>query len=528
MGQVKILCGQVFSFFFEFFDSTFSLRQFVHFPLDGLQERQDLIDRITIATTGLSYFRQPLLHRLQSGRVELDVVVAAQPCVGIVVDIAVQLVLALGHDAGDDRVAGDVDRGADHVHQPVHAEDDRHTFDRQTHLGEDHREHHHAHPGHPGCADGRQHRHRVQMISERAHFGRTETHAGTRRAATARQCPDLLDVALVRRVPCLRIEPVAQQCPLAIGGERGQHGRIESAGRIHGIRVVARCEIGHGAPPGRGMPAAAGECARRGRVTFAQDRPEALAQPGAVERQIDVIEDGGEVIQETRLYDADKDETRSMRSKEEANDYRYFPDPDLLPLHLDVEWVAELKDGLPELPDKKMARFLEEYGLSVENANVLVSERDRADFFESVAKGRDPKQAANWVVGDLLGKLNKTGTELVDAKISPSELGHLIDLVNKDAISGRMAKRVFEEMFETGKRADDVVIEQGLTQVSDEGALVGHIREVLDGNVDKVLEYKAGKEKLFGYFVGQVMKATDGKANPKLVNQLLRGALAER
>ncbi|SVD78801.1 uncharacterized protein METZ01_LOCUS431655, partial [marine metagenome] len=203
-------------------------------------------------------------------------------------------------------------------------------------------------------------------------------------------------------------------------------------------------------------------------------------------RQIEILEDDGLVRQETRLFDPNRDETRSMRSKEDAHDYRYFPDPDLLPLHLDVEWVAELKDGLPELPDKKMARFLEEYGLSVENANVLVSERDRADFFESVAKGRDPKQAANWVVGDLLGKLNKTGTELVDAKISPSELGHLIDLVNKDAISGRMAKRVFEEMFETGKRADDVVIEQGLTQVSDEGALVGHIREVLDGNVDKV------------------------------------------
>lgn len=245
-------------------------------------------------------------------------------------------------------------------------------------------------------------------------------------------------------------------------------------------------------------------------------------------RQIEVLEDDGLVRQETRLFDPNRSETRSMRSKEDAHDYRYFPDPDLMPLRLDADWVAELKDGLPELPDQKMSRFMEEYSLSAENADVLVSERDRADFFESVAKGRDATQAANWVIGELLGKLNKSDTELVDAKIDPSELGHLIDLINNGAISGRMAKRVFEEMFETGKRADDVVVEQGLTQVSDEGALVGHIREVLDGNADKVVEYKTGKEKLLGYFVGQVMKATDGKANPKLVNQLLRAELAER
>ena len=245
-------------------------------------------------------------------------------------------------------------------------------------------------------------------------------------------------------------------------------------------------------------------------------------------RQIEVLEDDGLVRQETRLFDPNRSETRSMRSKEDAHDYRYFPDPDLLPLRLDSDWVAELKDGLPELPDQKMLRFMEEYGLSAENADVLVSERDRAEFFESVAKGRDPKQAANWVIGDLLGKLNKSDIELVDVKIDPAELGHLIDLINKGVISGRMAKQVFEEMFETGKRADDVVVEQGFTQVSDEGALVGHIREVLDRNADKVAEYKTGKEKLLGYFVGQVMKATDGKANPKLVNQLLRAELAER
>jgi aspartyl-tRNA(Asn)/glutamyl-tRNA(Gln) amidotransferase subunit B len=245
-------------------------------------------------------------------------------------------------------------------------------------------------------------------------------------------------------------------------------------------------------------------------------------------RQIEVLEDDGLVRQETRLFDPNRSETRSMRSKEDAHDYRYFPDPDLLPLRLDSDWVAELKEGLPELPDQKMSRFMEEYGLSAENADVLVSERDRAEFFESVAKGRDPKQAANWVIGDLLGKLNKSDTELVDVKIDPAELGHLIDLINKGAISGRMAKQVFEEMFETGKRADDVVVEQGFTQVSDEGALVGHIREVLDRNADKVVEYKTGKEKLLGFFVGQVMKATDGKANPKLVNQLLQAELSER
>ena len=245
-------------------------------------------------------------------------------------------------------------------------------------------------------------------------------------------------------------------------------------------------------------------------------------------RQIEVLEEDGLIRQETRLFDSDRVETRSMRSKEDAHDYRYFPDPDLLPLRLDPDWVAELKVGLPELPEQKMARFMEEYGLSAENASVLVSERDRANFFESVAKGRNPKQAANWVAGDLLGKLNKTRTELVDAKINPLELGHLIDLINDGAISGRIAKRVFDEMFETGKGAGDVVMEQGLTQVSDEGALDGHIREVLDANVDKVADYKAGKEKLLGYFVGQVMKATDGKGNPKIVNQLLQAALSER
>ncbi|PPR17858.1 MAG: Aspartyl/glutamyl-tRNA(Asn/Gln) amidotransferase subunit B [Alphaproteobacteria bacterium MarineAlpha9_Bin7] len=243
-------------------------------------------------------------------------------------------------------------------------------------------------------------------------------------------------------------------------------------------------------------------------------------------RQIEVIENGGRVIQETRLFDPDRVETRLMRSKEEAHDYRYFPDPDLLPVRLEAEWVAQLKAELPELPNEKRARFVQQYGLTLADAGVLVAEPDRADFFESLAEGRDPKHAANWVVGELLGKLNKTGVELFSAKISAIQLGELIDLIHDDKISGRIAKQVFDEMFETGKDAVRIVEERGLAQVSDEGELDQHIDQILNSNSDKVAEYKAGKEKLFGFFVGQVMKATNGKANPKLVNRLLRGRLS--
>ena len=244
-------------------------------------------------------------------------------------------------------------------------------------------------------------------------------------------------------------------------------------------------------------------------------------------RQIEIIEDNGRIVQETRLFDSDRVETRSMRSKEEAHDYRYFPDPDLLPLRLKAEWVAKLKAELPELPDEKMIRFVEQYGLSADDASVLVSELDRADFFESLAKGRDPKQAANWVIGDLLGQLNKTGTELFAAKVQPEQLGKLLDLINEDTISGRIAKQVFEEMFETGKDAADVVKERGLDQISDEKALKGYIEQVLNANADKVAEYKVGKEKLLGFFMGQVMRATEGKASPKLVNKLLQSRLSK-
>ena len=216
-----------------------------------------------------------------------------------------------------------------------------------------------------------------------------------------------------------------------------------------------------------------------------------------------------------------------MRSKEEAHDYRYFPDPDLLPLRLKADWVAKLKAELPELPDEKMIRFVEQYGLSADDASVLVSELDRADFFESMAKGRDPKQAANWVIGDLLGQLNKTGTELFAAKVQPEQLGKLLDLINEDTISGRIAKQVFEEMFETGKDAADVVKERGLDQISDEKALKGYIEQVLNANADKAAEYKVGKEKLLGFFMGQVMRATEGKASPKLVNKLLQSRLSK-
>ena len=244
-------------------------------------------------------------------------------------------------------------------------------------------------------------------------------------------------------------------------------------------------------------------------------------------RQIEIIEDNGRIVQETRLFDSDRVETRSMRSKEEAHDYRYFPDPDLLPLRLKAEWVAKLKAELPELPDEKMIRFVDQYGLSANDASVLVSELDRADFFESLAKGRDPKQAANWVIGDLLGQLNKTGTELFAAKVQPEQLGKLLDLINEDTISGRIAKQVFEEMFETGKDAADVVKERGLDQISDEKALKGYIEQVLNANADKVAEYKVGKEKLLGFFMGQVMRATEGKASPKLVNKLLQSRLSK-
>jgi aspartyl-tRNA(Asn)/glutamyl-tRNA(Gln) amidotransferase subunit B len=243
-------------------------------------------------------------------------------------------------------------------------------------------------------------------------------------------------------------------------------------------------------------------------------------------RQVEVIEDGGQISQETRLFDAGRGVTRPMRSKEQAHDYRYFPDPDLLPLTLDAGWVEALKRTLPELPDAKKARFIADYKLSLEDAGVLVAEQASAAFFEAVAEGRDAKQAANWVMGDLFGALNRLGRAIEQSPISAPALGELIDLIADGTISGRLAKDVFAAMLETGKQAADIVEERGLRQVTDSGAIESAIDAVLMTHGDKVADYRSGKEKLFGFFVGQVMKATQGKANPGLLNELLRHKLA--
>jgi aspartyl-tRNA(Asn)/glutamyl-tRNA(Gln) amidotransferase subunit B len=230
-------------------------------------------------------------------------------------------------------------------------------------------------------------------------------------------------------------------------------------------------------------------------------------------RQIEVLENGGTIAQETRLWDTVKFVTRSMRSKEEAHDYRYFPDPDLLPLELDPAW--------PELPDEKKARFIADYKLSPYDAGVLVAERASADFYEEVARGRDAKLAANWVMGELFGALNKQGKDIETSPVSAANLGGLVDLIADNTISGRIAKDVFAEMVETGKPAALIVEEKGLRQVTDTGAIESAIDGVLAANADKVADYRGGKEKLFGFFVGQVMKQTQGKANPALVNEIL-------
>ncbi|MSP68492.1 MAG: Asp-tRNA(Asn)/Glu-tRNA(Gln) amidotransferase subunit GatB [Alphaproteobacteria bacterium] len=242
-------------------------------------------------------------------------------------------------------------------------------------------------------------------------------------------------------------------------------------------------------------------------------------------RQVAVLEAGGTVAQETRLYDANRGETRPMRAKEEAHDYRYFPDPDLLPLELDAAFIARVKATLPELPDAKKERFIRDFKLSPYDAGVLVAEQASADYFEAVARGRSGKAAANWVMGDLFGALNKAGRDIAETPVSATQLGGLIDLIEDGTISGRLAKEVFEAMFETGRDAAQIVAERGLQQVTDSGAIAAAIAAVIGANADKVAEYRGGKDKLFGFFVGQVMKATAGKANPKLVNDLLRKKL---
>jgi len=215
-----------------------------------------------------------------------------------------------------------------------------------------------------------------------------------------------------------------------------------------------------------------------------------------------------------------------MRSKEHAHDYRYFPDPDLLPLDLDPAWVESLRASLPELPDAKKARLIGQYGLSAYDAGQLVADRETADFYEATAKGRDPKLAANWVLSELFGALNRVGLDIARSPVSAAALGGLIDLIADGTISGRIAKDVFAEMVETGEAAARIVEKKGLRQVTDTGAIESVIDRVLVQQADKLAEYRAGKEKLFGFFVGQVMKASGGKANPALLNELLKKKLA--
>ena len=242
-------------------------------------------------------------------------------------------------------------------------------------------------------------------------------------------------------------------------------------------------------------------------------------------RQIEIIEDGGSINQETRLFDSNKGETRSMRSKEEAHDYRYFPDPDLLPLEFSQEFVDKIASEMPELPDAKMIRFITEYELSQADAMLLVEEQETADFYEILAIGRDKKLAANWLGTELFGVLNKEGISLKESPVSADSLGGLIDLISDGTISGRIAKDIFVEMFVTGQEAGAIVELKGLRQISDSDTITKLINSIMSENEDKVTEFKSGKEKLFGFFVGQVMKKSQGKANPKLVNDLLREKL---
>jgi aspartyl-tRNA(Asn)/glutamyl-tRNA(Gln) amidotransferase subunit B len=251
-----------------------------------------------------------------------------------------------------------------------------------------------------------------------------------------------------------------------------------------------------------------------------------------VERQIEIIESGGKVKQETRLYDPDKGETRSMRSKEEANDYRYFPDPDLLPVVLDETFIAGVRATLPELPDQKAARFASEYGLSVYDAGVLTAGRELASYYEEVAREvpGESKLAANWVMGELAAALNKDGLEIAtvagaDGKLPAARLAGLVKRIADQTISGKIAKEVFEAMWASGSTADAIIEEKGLKQITDSSAIERAIEDVMAKNPGQLADYRGGKDKLFGFFVGQVMKATGGKANPAQLNELLKKKL---
>ena len=243
------------------------------------------------------------------------------------------------------------------------------------------------------------------------------------------------------------------------------------------------------------------------------------------QRQVDLIESGGAVVQETRLFDANKMETRSMRSKEDAHDYRYFPDPDLLPVELDDAFLEECRASLPELPDAKRIRY-EAMGLTAYNAAVLTAEAETAFWFEDLlAEGVDAKQGSNWLMSELFGALNKTGKTLDESPVNPKQAAELLGLVSDGTISGSISKQVFEIMLETGQAASAIVEEKGLKQTSDTGAIEAEIVKIMAANEDKVAEYRSGKDKLFGFFVGQTMKAMQGKANPQIINDLLKKAL---
>ncbi len=248
-----------------------------------------------------------------------------------------------------------------------------------------------------------------------------------------------------------------------------------------------------------------------------------------IERQIDLVEDGGEVVQETRLYDSDKDETRSMRSKEEANDYRYFPDPDLLPVVIDDDYVEAVRETLPELPDAKAKRFVDEYSLKAEDAGILTASRPLADYFEEAAglTAAKPQVVANWVIGDLSGALNKEGIDIDYSRVSPEQLAGLIERIHDNTISGKIAKEVFDAMWSGEGTADEIIELRGLKQITDTSEIEAIVDEVIANNPSQVEEYKGGKDKLIGFFVGQVMKATGGKANPGAVNKLLKEKLSK-
>ncbi|MFL2682773.1 MAG: Asp-tRNA(Asn)/Glu-tRNA(Gln) amidotransferase subunit GatB [Alphaproteobacteria bacterium] len=242
-------------------------------------------------------------------------------------------------------------------------------------------------------------------------------------------------------------------------------------------------------------------------------------------RQIEIIENGGEVKQETRLYDPNKNETRSMRSKEEAHDYRYFPDPDLLPLNISNERIEKYKNELPELPDQKRERFQKDFGLSFYDADVLTADKSYADFFEIVSKNRDTKFVANWIITNFFAMLNEVEKSVEESPVNAEQLGELFDLIKEGTISGRTAKEVFEEMFTKGGNARDIVDAKGLKQISNTDELESMAKNIIEENPDQVSKFKNGNEKLFGWFVGQMMKSTGGTANPKVVNEILKNLL---